>query len=170
MRIKKTSATAPIQAQVLNAESVSEVDTYSCNYINNIRKIATASLNTVTSVGNGGVINFDTFDSTTTALTWNSTDKGIAIGAGIHKILVSANLHIRYTSSNSATYGFAIVNNGTEISNARCYKATTNPITCSSSGVLVDVEEGDLIQMTVVSSSGAPDLTFKTSLTVEAIN
>lgn len=36
MRIKKTSATAPIQAQVLNANSVSEVDTYSCNYINDI--------------------------------------------------------------------------------------------------------------------------------------
>lgn len=170
MRIKKTSGTTPIQAQVLNAESVSEVDTYSCNYINNIRKIATASLDTITSVANSEVINFDTFDSTTTALTWDSTNKGIAIGAGIHKILVSANLHIRYSSGNSVTYGFTIVNGGTEISNARCYKATTNPISCSSAGVLVDVEEGDIIQMTVVSTSGTPDLTFKTSLTVEAIN
>ena len=34
MRIKKTSATTTISAQVVNTQSDSEIDTYSCNYIN----------------------------------------------------------------------------------------------------------------------------------------
>ena len=98
MRIKKTSQTTPIQAEVVNAYSTSEENSYSCNYMN--RKIAMATLSNVISVGNQGVVGFDTFDSTTELLTWDSTNKGIVIGAGISKILVSANLHIRYSSSN----------------------------------------------------------------------
>lgn len=35
MRIKKTSQTTPIQAQVVNVESNSTTDSYSCDYVNN---------------------------------------------------------------------------------------------------------------------------------------
>ena len=170
MRIKKTSATAPIQAQVLNTNSGSEIDTYSCNYINNIRKIAMASLSTTPTVANGAVIPYDTYDTTTQSLSWDDINKGIVIGAGINKVLVSANLHIRYTATNSVTYGFGVLKNNTEVANGRCYKATNNPISCSSSGVLIDVEEGDIIQMTIVSTSESPQLTGMTNLTVEVVN
>ena len=35
MRIKKTSQTIPIQAQVVNTQSNSTTDSYSCDYVNN---------------------------------------------------------------------------------------------------------------------------------------
>ena len=35
MRIKKTSQTTPIQAQVVNTKSNSTTDSYSCDYVNN---------------------------------------------------------------------------------------------------------------------------------------
>ena len=35
MRIKKTSQTTPIQAQVVNTQSNSTTDSYSCDYVNN---------------------------------------------------------------------------------------------------------------------------------------
>lgn len=35
MRIKKTSATTPVQAQVVNTYSTSTTDAYSANYVNN---------------------------------------------------------------------------------------------------------------------------------------
>lgn len=37
MRIKKTSATTPIQAQVVNTYSDSQINSYSCDYINDLQ-------------------------------------------------------------------------------------------------------------------------------------
>ena len=170
MRIKKTSATAPVQAQVLNANSGSEIDTYSCNYINNIRKIATATISAFQTLSDQSIIDFGTFNTTTSLLTWDSTNKGIVIGTGISKVLISGNVHIRYTSSNSVTYGLSILKNGTIVGNSRCYKPTNNPISCSFASSLIDVEEDDIIQMAIISTSGSPTVTDVTNLTVEAIN
>ena len=155
---------------VYNELSSSTVDTYSCDYVNNIRKIATASVSSSITIANQEIIDFDTLNTTTNELTYDSTEKGIVIGEGISKVLVSANLCIRYTSNNNVTYGYLVTKNDTEILSARCYKATTNPISCSSAGVLVNVEEGDIIQMSMISTSGSPSLTTTTSLTVEVIN
>lgn len=38
MRIKKTSETRPLAARVLNVNSGSQTDAYSCNYVNNVLK------------------------------------------------------------------------------------------------------------------------------------
>ena len=48
MRIKKTSATTTISAQVVNTPSNSETDTYSCNYINGVQAFSGNESGTVT--------------------------------------------------------------------------------------------------------------------------
>lgn len=42
MRIKKTSQTTPVQAEVVNTYSESESNAYSCNYVNNINNYSTS--------------------------------------------------------------------------------------------------------------------------------
>lgn len=46
MRIKKTSTTSTLQAQVLNTQSNSQVDTYSCDYIDNMDVYSTEEVKT----------------------------------------------------------------------------------------------------------------------------
>ena len=41
MRIKKTSQTTPIQAQVVNTQSNSTTDSYSCDYVNGLQTYST---------------------------------------------------------------------------------------------------------------------------------
>lgn len=41
MRIKKTSQTTPIQAQVVNTQSNSTTDSYSCDYVNGLNEYST---------------------------------------------------------------------------------------------------------------------------------
>ena len=46
MRIKKTSATTSLPAQVVNTYNTSDSDTYSCDYINNSESYSTSEIKT----------------------------------------------------------------------------------------------------------------------------
>nr|DAE35572.1 MAG TPA: hypothetical protein [Caudoviricetes sp.] len=129
----------------------SDNDAYSCNYVNNIinnvssRKVATAFLTTnLTNIESSIKIPFQGIESNTNALTLSS-DGGIKIGAGISKILVSAN----YFSSADTSDGYSwskISKNNDDVSFA-IDQNNTYFASCAHTPKIVTVTEGDVLYL-----------------------
>ena len=64
MRIKKTSATTPIQAQVVNTYSDSQINSYSCDYINGIVESGGTSDNYYVKYADGTLICYQKYSAT----------------------------------------------------------------------------------------------------------
>ena len=175
MRIKKTSQTTTTQAQVVDGYSTSTIDSYSCNYANNIIKknIMTIYIIQNTDVSDGSTIPFTNSKSVGSKLTFESN--GIRIGTGISKIKINITVGIRYSASTSQVYGATLLINGNDptdnsgnIVEARAQKSIGEPISASSGERLIDVSEGDLLTVKIVAGATCP-CTPNTFVTVEVV-
>ena len=128
----------------VNSYSTSTTDSYSANYVNSLveRQIATANFTNDKTSLPGGVLTFDTLKSSSSNLTLSNG--GIRIGAGISKVLVSANVFFQWTSANQNYLYMAIRKGSTNVSSS----IETQPFnyafaTLSFAPVYVEVQEGD---------------------------
>ena len=128
----------------VNNYSTSTTDSYSANYVNNLveRQIATANFTNDKTSLPGGVLTFDTLKSSSSNLTLSSG--GIRIGAGISKVLVSANVFFQWTSANQDYLYMAIRKGSTNVSSSiEAQPFNYAFATLSFAPVYVDVQEGD---------------------------
>lgn len=170
MRIKKTSQTTPTQGQFVNGYSTSVLDGYTCNYMNGKleKNVITCQLETTDNFDNGETIILNNTLSVGTKLT--NSNGNIKIGTGVSKVLISAQIYINYSASNSKVYGFGILNGNDEINTTRVQKSIGQPLTVSSGTIMANVQENDEISMVFVTdSSNVPIVNTKTFLTVEVI-
>lgn len=129
----------------VNSYSTSTTDTYSANYVNNLvkRQIATATFTYDKTSLPGGVLTFDTLNSSSSNLTLSNG--GIRIGTGISKVLVSANVFFQWTSANQDYLYMAIRKNDTNVSlSIEAQPFNYAFATLSFAPVYVEVEEGDI--------------------------
>lgn len=131
------------------------------------RVVASAVLTSNTSFTGGANINFNSFTSTTTNLTYSNGI--ITIGSNISKIMISGNLSIHYGASTSKVYGFDLTKNGTPFTGTRCQKTLGQPIGCGVPNFLLDVSQGDKITMTFSTDSSSSTVNGGTFLTMEVI-
>ena len=140
MRIKKTFQTTVPTGKVLNSYTESNVDTYSCNYVNQIGKTAKINLNSSGQnfpQNTDVTVDFDTIEyNQISNLTLD--DNKIVIGAGIHTILLSA----RY-SCPSGTYGkYIYIRKDGNPYEQLAFKMTKQDNTLETS-MVIPVQEGD---------------------------
>lgn len=166
--IIKAYQSAGIVATVVdNLNSTSTTDALSANQGRMLkRKVATAVLATETTM-NDGVIPLDSISSTTSLLTLSNN--GIRIGAGISKILISANAFFNVQGDNNTYSWTQIRQNDSGVSTA----ITTN-INWFSSTVhsprMINVQEGDIINLYKLSNETTIIRTeSNTYLTVEVV-
>ena len=144
MRIKKTFQTTVPTGKVLNSQTESNVDTYSCNYVNQIGKTAKINLDPAgqnfpqnTSI----TVNFNTIQYNQIS---NLTLDGnkIVIGAGIHTILLTA----RYACP-SGSYGKYIYISKEGYDGVLAFKMTKYDNTLETS-MVIPVQEGEKYYIT----------------------
>lgn len=107
-----------------------------------------------------------------TRLTYNTTNKNIVVGADVSHVLVSGCVYVNYNAENSKTYGGRILKNNTEVNRFQIYKSANAPISASGCPILIEVEEGDTIEMDIVSTSSSAQ-SFggsHTNITVEVVD
>jgi hypothetical protein len=110
--------------------------------------VATSTLaNDKTGLGTGWIMTDTVVSNDTTKLSaYTGSQKGIKIGAGVSKVLVSANIFM-LGSGNTSQYGWTEIRKNTETVSIAIQ--TTNPYWASASHApfLVSVQEGDVIQL-----------------------
>ena len=172
MRIKKIYQGELPENKILNTESTSQTDTYSCDYINKVNACATATITENTTASNT-VQKIPLTDIVTDSDLLTLSDGGIRIGAGINKVLVSANVRF-YTLPTSAlgSREATIYKNSTVITRAIETKTLDlqNYVTCPIPPVLIEVSEGDVIYLhsySVQTDEEVSSSANETRLTVE---
>lgn len=144
MRIKKTSETRPLSARVLNVNSGSQTDTYSCDYLNadaiTIRLSTSQEITGTTDTK----ISFDTVvNQAGTNLTLDTTNNQVKIGKGISYVVVSVQLTFN-SITNSAIRRVSIYKNSSTVARGMgVLGANFSSINCVS--FLIPVEENDTI-------------------------
>ena len=146
-----------------NAPSLNAVEQYTK------RIIATATMSANASSLPGGVMPFSVINSTSNKLTLSGS--GIRIGAGISKVLVSANVFFQWTSANQNYLYMAIRKGSNNVSISIQPQPFNNAYaSLAFTPILVDVQEGDTFY--IVSLEGKTG-TFRawenTWLTVEVV-
>lgn len=131
------------------------------------RVVALAALTSNTSFTGGTNINFNSFTSTTTDITYSNGI--ITIGSNIKKIMISGNMSISYGASTNKVYGFDLTKEGTPFTGTRCQKTLGQPIGCSVPNYLLDVSQGDKITMTFSTDSSSSVVNAGTYITIEVI-
>ena len=154
--IIKAFSSAGLVANVANGYSTSQNDTYSCDYVNKktIRKIATVALESSVEMTSGIIplsrIVYATVHAPEGLTFYNN---GIKIGAGISKILVSANIFAETTNYNDYLWT-RIQKNGLEAS-AAIAPYICGYVTTSHSPLLLSVSEGDVINLYKIDNTSA---------------
>lgn len=123
----------------------SDTNVYNCNYINKItKKVATARLDvSLNNVVSPQIIAMDNIVSNTTLLTLENG--GIKIGAGVSKVLVSANYFgIKETND---FYLWSSIKNGTEEVSISIVPAIAYFGAAVHSPKMIEVNEGDIIYL-----------------------
>lgn len=136
------------------------------------KSVMTLTMSTTqSSVASNTIVKFDQENHIGNGLSFNSSTRAIVIGAGISKVLVGYSLGVRYTASTGKSYGGVLIKNGSTIYNTQAFahKSIGEPISCSTFGVLIDVQEGDYIQLKTNFTATADITDVATSLTVEEI-
>lgn len=111
-------------------------------------------------------INFDKISNTNFTL----QDGGIKIGKGISKILISAN--IGFTEALSGTIRMDVRNNDVAVEKGALKQQTEDYFSISMIGQEIEVQEGDIISLTIAPSSAQANKTmrnFNTYMTIVAI-
>ena len=152
MKIKKIYQGELPENKILNAQSTSQTDTYSCEYINDlqglnyisVRPSSSGSRNLSTGyikIGLGSVVS-----SNGNKLTLSNDS--VVIGAGISKIRVSGQLALWNANG---TFGVAIVKNDDLVNGNLILswgEAIANKDTCIlTTTAYADVQEGDVISL-----------------------
>ena len=151
--IIKSFQSAGVVANVVKTKAESDNDVYSCNYVNDainevkgiaIKKIATAQLNaSLIDITAPQIIAMDNIVSNTTLLTLENG--GIKIGAGISKVLVSAN-YFGIKSTNELYMWTSIKNGANEVS-ISITPGIVNFGAVVHSPKTIEVNEGDIIYL-----------------------
>ena len=173
IRIKKTQQPSDYPSnQIHDAYSTSTTDTYSCNYINevNIKHIASISCKKFTSTNKKTYIPADNSILLGSKLTISNNK--IIVGSGVSRVKVSGNATF-ITSDTNYTMNVEIDLhvNQIEVKRAINYAGVTRYAFCSFSETIINVAEGDEIQLQVWNNSaGNYSIDGKgTWLTVEVI-
>lgn len=122
------------------------------------------------SVPNNAIVTFNTENHIGNKLTFSNSNR-IVIGSGISKVLVSASVGVRYPATNDKKYAFSIIKNGAYIQGAGAYnqKKFNEPVSACIGGILIDVQEGDYIQLKTNFGATADITNDALYLTVEEI-
>lgn len=156
----------------LNAENLNQLQT---NIENAIKKhIVTAILtsNWTQNTNNAVIIPFNKTSIIGTKLTYNTSDNSIIIGNGVSKILVSANAVVNAINSNVGDLIELDIIKNNSISNPIAVGVRTNNwLSLGAGNVLIDVQEGDKIQLQVWNNTTKGISIYQNScyLTVEVI-
>ena len=158
--------------QIHDAYSTSTTDTYSCNYINevNTKHIASISCNKFTSTNKKTYIPADNSILLGSKLTISNNK--IIVGSGVSRIKVSGNaICITYNTNYTMNVEIDLHVNQIEVKRAINYAGVTRYASCSFSEVIINVAEGDEIQLQVWNNAaGNYSIDGKgTWLTVEVI-
>ena len=172
MRIKKVSQTTPVQAQIVDGYSESTTDGYSCNYVNEEikRNVITCKLASNGNYNLNTIIPLNDVTIIGDKLTYSNSK--IKVGAGVNKVLVSAQMYINYSATNNKVYGFAILQGSDENISVRCQKTVEDPISVSSGTVLLNVQENDEFSMKLIASTGLSNIPINannTFITIEVV-
>lgn len=179
MRIKKTSQTTPIQAQVVNTQSNSTTDSYSCNYVNSLKpKILQIGLTQDTLMPNVSAwthqkIPFDKIDyNTASDLTFSSINNNIIIGDNVSHIRCTFSCSLGgQNNGNLAEIYTRIKKNGSDaimtLSIANSISGATNVI----ANYILSVTKNDVIDFYVSNSNTTRKNIFTGSYaTIEVID
>lgn len=143
--VNENDDNAIYNSNVKGSYEESDTNIYNCNYVNKItRKVATAQLNTsLNGITDPQIIVMDNIVSNTTLLTLESG--GIKIGAGISKVLVSANYFgIKDTND---YYMWTAIRNGNKEVSISITPGIANFGSVVHSPKMIEVNEGDIIYL-----------------------
>lgn len=156
----------------LSAENLNQMQT---NIENAIKKhIVTAILtsNWAQNTNNEVIIPFDKTSIIGIKLSYDTSTNSVVIGNGVSKILVSANAVISATNSNVGDVIELDIIKNNSISNAIAIGVRSNDwLSLGAGNVLIDVQEGDKIQLQVWNNTTKGIAIYRNScyLTVEVI-
>lgn len=178
MKIKKMYQGAVPENKILNTYSDSQTDVYSCDYVNkhggeqsSSREALTAYLpSSQTTTSTDEKVKLALYNQIGTKL--SMSNNGVKIGAGISKVKVSGVISFVWDSPETLDVNIKILKNDTPILRINGNKVKNGGDSVSCPPVLIDVQEGDVIYMNVVSNISGNILYMymnSTFLTVEAV-
>lgn len=176
MRIKKTSQTTTLPAQVVNTYNDSTEDAYSCDYVNktiepNIITVNIPDINPIsfTAYENQNITSGYSLNSSVgSKLTLNN---GVVIGTGVSKVKIDIMAKFYNGDADNNVYMIFINKNGAGQNNTysviRAYDFGTETLP----SYLLDVQEGDVITLGISCSKTITNISrlFTGYLTVEVI-
>lgn len=154
MKIKKIYQGELPENKILNTQSTSQTDTYSCEYINNLGKsIITAYSTQNVDMSTGETLAFDY--ATTIGSKFTLENGKIKIGSGVRKVKLTG--QIWYYPHSTTRQWFTMQQNTTIMNQMIAY--TSNYFVMSFSSKLIDVNEGDVFCYVLYNLEGTGKLT-----------
>lgn len=143
--VNQNDDNAVYKTNVKGSYEESDTNVYNCNYINKItKKVATARLDVnLNDVTSSRIVAMDNIVSNTTLLTLENG--GIKIGAGVSKVLVSANYF--GTKATNDGYMWISIKNGDEEVSISIVAGIVYFGACVFSPKMIEVNEGDIIYL-----------------------